>query len=268
MPVFGGTSRPGGPKYRLEGVTAERIRAFFHDYTENTLTRYLRPAADRAPVVVTGGIRVLSSWDFREAVQDPAKSVLVYFHSDDCDACDEFDVKYAALARRVTTAQRVRDGQRFNALLVAKIDQSREEHGEEVSGTPALRYYPRGREKRAEAIKRLDEDDLWNLLEDKLAEENSEDRSDEDEVAATCFDEEPPVLSREAEEVAELEEDPTKGAAGLYYDLAGYSSYGGYQMDYHIQDDYSGDGMHASYFYGYGYDYQYNPKRIFVKKEL
>jgi len=180
---------PLPPKYRLEEVTPARLKTFFDDYDSGKLPRYYKPAAARAPPFYdSSGIRELTGWDFAEVVLEPSSAVLVEFVSANCSACEEFASSYRDVAQRLETARR-KDPRAFPHLILARIDQSANEHSELIKGTPWLRYWPPGRRKKSVEVEPRGADNIWSFLEEQAAEElslKSEDAQAVDEVAAVA----------------------------------------------------------------------------------
>mmetsp|Transcript_107880 Transcript_107880/g.315380 ORF Transcript_107880/g.315380 Transcript_107880/m.315380 type:complete len:406 (+) Transcript_107880:97-1314(+) len=163
--------QPVNPKYRLEGVTPERIQAFFDAYDAGSWPRYYVPSSPRSASVVKDGVRELTSWDFVEAVTDPAAALLVLFVSQDCAACSDLAGTFREAARRVRDARAKASGGAYRHLTIARIDQSANEHSEVVRGTPLLRYWPGGLKKRTADVDRLEVGSIWSFLEEKAAED-------------------------------------------------------------------------------------------------
>lgn len=161
---------PLSPKYRMENLSAANVDAFFADWEAGRLPRYLF-STKRSPIIPTGPLRLLTGWDFIEVTQDPTVSVLVEFISQDCEACDEFDGPYREVAKAV--AERQRPGRRpsLSRVVVARIDQSENEHTELIKGTPWLRFFPRGRKRAFDVEHRSVEAILDFLDEQELAHE-------------------------------------------------------------------------------------------------
>merc|ERR1712228_392199 len=96
-----------------------------------------------------GDVIELSGLNFADVVNDPKKSVLVLFVNSDCQSlpgCKHASgvfVKVAAEFRK-----RKQQESRYKSLTFARIDQSLNEHPEYVSGTPWLRFWPRGKRKK------------------------------------------------------------------------------------------------------------------------
>lgn len=70
--------------------------------------------------------------------------MLVEFVSEKCEACDEFDAAYREVAQKVQN-RRLLQGRRpsMSRVVIARIDQSNNEHTELIKGTPWLRFWPR-----------------------------------------------------------------------------------------------------------------------------
>merc|ERR1711871_1322858 len=154
-----------------EMVSPSQIDIFFHKYDEGSLPHYYKPSSLRHETIVNDGIRELSAWDFDEVIKDPHSSVLVAFVSANCRACTEFQKTYKQLSSRVQDMQRKRRKHFFN-LTLARIDQTANEHSEFVGGTPALRYWPRGYNKRSRDWFELkDVGKIFDFLEERLSEE-------------------------------------------------------------------------------------------------
>jgi len=57
----------------------------------------------------------------------------------------------------------------FDNVVLAFIDQSKNEHTQEIAGLPAIRFWTSGKKKKEpEALVSLREDDIWDFLEEKL----------------------------------------------------------------------------------------------------
>lgn len=170
---------PSAPKYRMEGLSADRIQSFFQDYEARRLQRYFL-SAEPAPLQPKPGalIRDLTGWDFTQVVEDPRTAVIVEFVSADCDACLEFDAPYTEVARRVQAAK-AKSGSVFKKLIVARIDQSVNEHSELIKGTPWMKFWPTGRRKRPLDVELRNVDHILDFLEEKLSEDADND-NDED----------------------------------------------------------------------------------------
>lgn len=167
------TNRPLGPKYRLEGVTPASIDDFFQRYDADKLDHYYMPASLNKEPVLRDGILELSGWDFTSVVHDPAASVLVAFVSQGCAACKDFDKVYSKLARHVEELQNDMP-RRYGHLVVARVDQTANEHPEEIPGTPALRYWPQGAQKKSKALFELQNVNvILDFLEERLSDEET-----------------------------------------------------------------------------------------------
>jgi len=158
------------PIYRLEEVSRARIDLFFKGYAAGTWPRYHRSLAPRATLSTSQSIRQLSGWDFAPTVNDPDASVLVEFVSKNCGACDEFAQAYGEVARRVQQARQKESGL-LKHTIVARLDQSRNEHSERVTGTPWMKYWPRGRAKRPVDVELRNIDSIMEFLEEHASEE-------------------------------------------------------------------------------------------------
>lgn len=169
------SNAPLAPKYRLEGVTPQRVEEFFESYAAGAWPRYYKSSSARTQSlsVSRSGIRELTGWDFKETVDNPVSSVLVCFVSANCEACEEFAKPYEEVARRVKDAQRGM-GALLSHAVVARIDQSKNEHPELVRGTPWLRYWPRGRRKRPVDVELRSPDSILTFLEEQAMDEKAE----------------------------------------------------------------------------------------------
>eukprot|EP00420_Gonyaulax_spinifera_P028488 CAMPEP_0197918652 /NCGR_PEP_ID=MMETSP1439-20131203/85852_1 /TAXON_ID=66791 /ORGANISM="Gonyaulax spinifera, Strain CCMP409" /LENGTH=502 /DNA_ID=CAMNT_0043540775 /DNA_START=9 /DNA_END=1515 /DNA_ORIENTATION=+ len=161
---------PNPAKYRLDEVSPERIESFFEGYDSGTWPRYFKSAGPRSAPVVTHGIRELTGWDFYETTKDPKSSVFVAFVSASCSACEEFEGAFKEVATRVQEA-RQKEGSIFSHLVIARIDQSKNEHSELIKGTPWLRYWPRGEHKRSLEVELRSVESIWDYLEERAVEE-------------------------------------------------------------------------------------------------
>merc|ERR1712061_862632 len=123
--------------------------------------------------VVTKGIRQLTGWDFDEVVNDPNTATLVVFVSASCDNCEAFEAAYEEVAKRVERA-RNKGNAYFDRLIIARIDQSANEHSERVHGTPWLRYWKPGKKKRPVDVELRSADTIWDFLEGHAADEVEE----------------------------------------------------------------------------------------------
>eukprot|EP00435_Cladocopium_sp_Y103_P062223 s1104_g23.t2 len=133
---------PRPPKYRVENLTAGDVDHFFHQYESGLLPRYLMSKGKVQPT--HEGLRHLTGRDFVEVVQDPKVSVLVEFVSENCEACNEFDAAYREVARKVQNRQLLQGRTpSMSHVVIARIDQSNNEHTELIKGTPWLRFWPR-----------------------------------------------------------------------------------------------------------------------------
>ena len=143
-PKRGHSHMPRAPKYRVENLTAKDVDHFFQQYESGVLPRYLLSNPKEKPHIEKG-LRQLTGHDFLEVVQDPQVSVLVEFVSEKCEACDEFDAAYREVAQKVEN-RRLLQGRRpsMSRVVIARIDQSNNEHTELIKGTPWLRFWPRG----------------------------------------------------------------------------------------------------------------------------
>eukprot|EP00438_Fugacium_kawagutii_P030370 Skav223253 [mRNA] locus=scaffold2231:600340:605882:- [translate_table: standard] len=135
------TPRP--PKFRVENITAANVDDFFRQYESGLLPRYFMSKGMVEPT--REGLRHLTGRDFVEVVQDPKVSVLVEFVSENCEACNDFDAAYREVARKVEN-RRLLHGRKpsMSQVVIARIDQSKNEHTELIKGTPWLRFWPRG----------------------------------------------------------------------------------------------------------------------------
>lgn len=133
---------PRPPKYRVENLTAGDVDHFFHQYESGLLPRYLMSKGKVQPT--HEGLRHLTGRDFVEVVQDPKVSVLVEFVSENCEACNEFDAAYREVARKVQNRQLLQGRKpSMSHVVIARMDQSNNEHTELIKGTPWLRFWPR-----------------------------------------------------------------------------------------------------------------------------
>lgn len=164
---------PGAPKYRLEEVTPTRIREFFQAYAAHKWPRYLQSATPRAPPALRHSVRELTGWDFVETVHDPNYGVLVEFVSANCEACEEFAKAYQEVAQRLSDVVR-REDSVLSRTLIARIDQSANEHTELIRGTPWMRYWPRGHRKRPVDVELRNVDRILAFLEEQAAAEAEE----------------------------------------------------------------------------------------------
>merc|ERR1712048_378081 len=121
----------------------------------------------RASPKIHNGIRELTSWDFLDTVLDPSAAVLVQFVSKNCSACHEFARTYQEFTTKVNAAQRTNKNRALKELIVARIDQSTNEHSEIIKGTPWLRYWPRAprARKRGIDVECRSVECLWNFVE-------------------------------------------------------------------------------------------------------
>lgn len=182
------SSAPPPPKYRLENVTPARVEEFFAAYAAGTWPLYYKAATERsgAPIVGSDGVRELSSWDFAETVADPTAAVLVVFVSRDCEACDEFADAYRQIAKRAELARSKPGASAFlRHLIVARMDQANE-HSERIKGTPWLRFWPRGSNKRPFDVELRSVDSIWEFLEDQAADEAEEEAKKGRRIAAAA----------------------------------------------------------------------------------
>eukprot|EP00913_Durusdinium_trenchii_P001175 g1080.t1 len=138
------------PKYRVENVTAGDVDRFFYDYESGLLPRYLMSYKEtepqRLPLKMSNleGLRELTGEDFIQAVQNPQASVLVEFVSENCEACKEFDAAYREVARKVQQRSLLRQRHpSMSQVIIARMDQSANEHTELIKGTPWLRFWQR-----------------------------------------------------------------------------------------------------------------------------
>jgi len=170
---------PGPPKYRLEGVTPRSVEDFFADYDAKALPRYLQASVPRKVALQTtfdfaGGLRELSSWDFAETVADPDWAVLVEFVSTNCAQCDEFKAAFEEVARRVqVAAKKAPSSSPWRRVLVARMDQTANEHTETVKGTPWMKFWPRGRRKKPIDVELRSVDLISDFIDEQLSEEMS-----------------------------------------------------------------------------------------------
>jgi len=155
---------PRPPKYRVENLTAGDVDHFFHQYESGLLPRYLMSKGKVQPT--HEGLRHLTGRDFVEVVQDPKVSVLVEFVSENCEACNEFDAAYREVARKVQNRQLLQGRKpSMSHVVIARMDQSNNEHTELIKGTPWLRFWPRsgsvkdGRKR----SKRSTDVELWSV---------------------------------------------------------------------------------------------------------
>lgn len=184
------SNHPTAPKYRMTGVTSTRIEQFFRNYTAGVLPRYFRSEKAQPLVSTVPGVRELSGWDFVNVVNDPSSSVLVEFTSKNCDACEEFAPAFKEVAAKVEDAKR-RKNLAFSNLIIARMDQSANEHPERVRGTPWLRYWQRQRPSSRKAKRPVDVelrsvDSIWAFLEERMAEELEDLAEDGTQAAASA----------------------------------------------------------------------------------
>ncbi|CAJ1360601.1 unnamed protein product [Effrenium voratum] len=167
---------PKSPKYRVENVSAADVDLFFKQYESGQLPRYLMSSKAKAEPQIQEGLRELTGWDFLEVVQDPKVSVLVEFVSEKCEACEEFDAAYREVARRVLhrKTQRGRSPS-LSRVVIARIDQSANEHTELIKGTPWLRFWPASAMKKPVEVEFRSVDTILDFLdEQEMALEDSE----------------------------------------------------------------------------------------------
>lgn len=179
------SNMPLQPKYRLSGVSPDSIKRFFNGYRDGTLRRHYKASTEFAPVrpALEKGLRILTSWDFEETIGDSWKSVFVGFISQSCLSCLDFKNAFEELAK---IAISIRDHDTsavgmYRNLTLALIDQTANEHSQEVMITPMMKYWPRLRPKAKRSTKRrptdltfdniIDLEAMLNFLQDRLYEE-------------------------------------------------------------------------------------------------
>eukprot|EP00933_Yihiella_yeosuensis_P079928 TRINITY_DN93346_c0_g1_i1.p1 TRINITY_DN93346_c0_g1~~TRINITY_DN93346_c0_g1_i1.p1 ORF type:complete len:526 (-),score=94.59 TRINITY_DN93346_c0_g1_i1:216-1682(-) len=178
------THRPLSPRYRLENVTEDRLKQFFQEYSEGKLTRYLKSTVTREEhekqkalaATKSDGLLYLTGWDFLETVQDPEVSVLVEFVSSNCDACVEFDDAYREVARRVESEKKKGAGRSMlSRTIVVRMNQSANEHTEDIKGTPWLKYWGRSKKKKkALDVELRSVESIMSYLEEQAEQEAEE----------------------------------------------------------------------------------------------
>lgn len=169
---------PGPPKFRLEGVTAERMEQFFAGYGAGSLPRYLQPSVPRVEAsrigAGAGAVRELTSWDFVEVVDDARHAVLVEFVSAGCEPCEEFREAYEEAGRRArAAAEQAASTSAWRGLVVARIDQTANEHTQSVRGTPWMKFWPRGPRRKPMDVELRSVESIMAFLEEQLSDEGS-----------------------------------------------------------------------------------------------
>ncbi|CAE8615959.1 unnamed protein product [Polarella glacialis] len=172
---------PLAPKHRMENLTLAGIDQFFVDYSAGTLPRYLTSPMSRqkheqkllADAAAGESLRELAGWDFVHTVEDPKSSVLVEFVSTNCESCNEFDEAYRQVARKIRELSLPQNSPWSN-VIVARIDQSANEHTEFIKGTPWLKYWPRGLKKRPVDVELRSVESIMQFLEERTSAEIDE----------------------------------------------------------------------------------------------
>jgi len=131
----------GKKKYVLEGAgevtKPEAIKAFLADVRG----KKVKPVYKSAPVpereVDTEGVTVLVGKTFERHALDPKKDVFVLFYMPGCGHCKAFAPTWADLAKKANVS-----GWRDRGVVVAKMDWTKNECEQEVTGFPKLVLYP------------------------------------------------------------------------------------------------------------------------------
>eukprot|EP00929_Paragymnodinium_shiwhaense_P100896 TRINITY_DN63593_c0_g1_i1.p1 TRINITY_DN63593_c0_g1~~TRINITY_DN63593_c0_g1_i1.p1 ORF type:complete len:460 (-),score=110.55 TRINITY_DN63593_c0_g1_i1:355-1734(-) len=169
---------PSPPKFRMKGLTDATLTDFFTKYEKGLLPVYYKSAIPKPAAEVKNHVRILTGWDFLEVVNNATKSVVVLFTSHNCELCTDFSVTYEGIAKRVAEAQSL--GRGLEGVVVAKIDQTENEHPEMVKGTPWLRYWPRGKRKKSLDVDSRSPDGIFDYLERNSAHEIEEMEEEEE----------------------------------------------------------------------------------------
>lgn len=163
------THMPGAPKYRLKGVTPERIDEFFQQYEKQLLPPHFRtsepePSEEEYAALATkdwrSDIHDLTSWTFNKIVKDPAWGVLVMYTGQRCSMCLHFEFVYTDVANRVLPDAK------YKRIMFTRIDQTKNEHTEKVVSIPSLQFWPWGKAQKGIEIKDKTFDGILAFLEE------------------------------------------------------------------------------------------------------